>query len=219
MAITVNQAVTCKEVTEVITKIVRISGKSKPLSLGTDASGKAIPNTENVVFLRAFDAETGDKINSPLSISESRAKAFGFSKLLINPDNATKDNNGGTIEELNTLENQPLYFECSLRVIPDGKIGDWGYKTKKALTVNGVSYNAGDIVPYRSVNTLIIESVGREFSANDFKSAGLESANARADAAGDMAYRTTMFTLIYRRNPNMSNDDDVNKLLNIPLRK
>lgn len=61
-----------KEATETIVKVVRISGKTKPLAI----NGKE--NTDNVVFLRAFDAESGAKIDTPLSITESRAKMFGF---------------------------------------------------------------------------------------------------------------------------------------------
>lgn len=61
-----------KEATETIVKVVRISGKTKPLAI----NGKE--NTDNVVFLRAFDAESGARLDTPLSITESRAKMFGF---------------------------------------------------------------------------------------------------------------------------------------------
>ena len=69
-----------KEATETIVKVVRISGKTKPLAI----NGKE--NTDNVVFLRAFDAESGAKLDTPLSITESRAKMFGFSCLCISEE-------------------------------------------------------------------------------------------------------------------------------------
>lgn len=71
-----------KEATETIVKVVRISGKTKPLAI----NGKE--NTDNVVFLRAFDAESGAKLETPLSITESRAKMFGFSCLCISEETA-----------------------------------------------------------------------------------------------------------------------------------
>lgn len=61
-----------KEATKTIVKVVRISGKTKPLAI----NGKE--NTDNVVFLRAFDAESGAKFDTPLSITESRAKCSVF---------------------------------------------------------------------------------------------------------------------------------------------
>lgn len=203
--------VTIKEATNVVTKIVRISGKTRPLQIG----GK--PNDENVVFLRAFDATTGEKLNTPLSITESRAKMFGFSCLTINPDAATTDANGGLVEEMNTLTNPPKYYEMSLREIPDGKVGDWGYKTKKDITVDGKQYKTGDIVPYRTVNTFVIEAIGKEYKESDFKSKELETINAKANAAGDMAYRLSMFEMLYGRKPILTNEDDRIELLKIPV--
>ena len=113
-----------KEATETIVKVVRISGKTKPLAI----NGKE--NTDNVVFLRAFDAESGAKLDTPLSITESRAKMFGFSCLCISEETAERDNAGNMVEELNTLANPPKYYEMTLRVIPKGEPGEWGYKTK-----------------------------------------------------------------------------------------
>lgn len=114
-----------KEATETVVKVVRISGKTKPLAI----NGKE--NTDNVVFLRAFDAESGAKLDTPLSITESRAKMFGFSCLCISEETAERDNAGNMVEELNTLTNPPKYYEMTLRVIPKGEPGEWGYKTKK----------------------------------------------------------------------------------------
>lgn len=66
-----------KEATETIVKVVRISGKTKPLAI----NGKE--NTDNVVFLRAFDAESGAKLDTPLSITESRAKCSVFRAFVL----------------------------------------------------------------------------------------------------------------------------------------
>ena len=120
-----------KEATETIVKVVRISGKTKPLAI----NGKE--NSDNVVFLRAFDAESGAKLDTPLSITESRAKMFGFSCLCISKEIAERDNAGNMVEELNTLANPPKYYEMTLRIVPKGEPGEWGYKTKKAVTVDG----------------------------------------------------------------------------------
>lgn len=113
-----------KEATETIVKVVRISGKTKPLAI----NGKE--NTDNVVFLRAFDAESGAKLDTPLSITESRANVR-FSCLCISEETAERDNAGNMVEELNTLTNPPKYYEMTLRVIPKGEPGEWGYKTKR----------------------------------------------------------------------------------------
>ena len=144
-----------KEATETIVKVVRISGKTKPLAI----NGKE--NTDNVVFLRAFDAESGAKLDTPLSITESRAKMFGFSCLCISEETAERDNAGNMVEELNTLTNPPKYYEMTLRVIPKGEPGEWGYKTKKAVTVDGKEYKAGELVPYRTTGTMIVEAMGK----------------------------------------------------------
>lgn len=200
-----------KEATNVVTKIVRISGKTRPLQI----AGKE--NTTNVVFLRAFDATSGEKLNTPLSITESRAKMFGFSCLTINPDAATTDANGGLVEEMNTLANPPKYYEMTLREIPEGQPGEWGYKTKKDIEVDGKKYKAGDLVPYRAVGTFVIEAIGKEYKESDFKSKEIETINAKATAAGDMAYRLSMFEMLYGRKPVMSNEDDRNELLKIPV--
>ena len=201
-----------KEATEVITKVVRISGKTKPLQI----NGKE--NTDNVIFLRAFDAETGAKLNTPLSITESRAKMFGFSALCISEEFAGKDDGGNLIEELNTLANPPKYYEMTLRVIPDGKVGDWGYKTKKNVKVDGKEYKAGDIVPYRTVNTMLIEAVGKEYRESDFKSSAIERINGSAKAAGDMSYRLETFKLMFGRAANLTNEEDRNLVLSLPTR-
>lgn len=201
-----------KEATEVITKVVRISGKTKPLQI----NGKE--NTDNVIFLRAFDAETGAKLNSPLSITESRAKMFGFSALCISEEFAGKDDGGNLVEELNTLANPPKYYEMTLRVIPDGKVGDWGYKTKKDVKVDGKDYKAGDIVPYRTVNTMLIEAVGKEYRESDFKSSAIERINGSAKAAGDMSYRLETFKLMFGRAANLTNEEDRNIVLSLPTR-
>lgn len=201
-----------KEATEVITKVVRISGKTKPLQINGQE------NKENVIFLRAFDAETGAKLNTPLSITESRAKMFGFSALCISEEFAGKDDGGNLVEELNTLANPPKYYEMTLRVIPDGKVGDWGYKTKKEVTIDGKHYNPGDIVPYRTVNTLLIEAVGKEYRESDFKSSAIERINGSAKAAGDMSYRLETFKLMFGRAANLANEDDRNIVLSLPTR-
>lgn len=201
-----------KEATEVITKVVRISGKTKPLQI----NGKE--NTDNVIFLRAFDAETGAKLNTPLSITESRAKMFGFSALCINEEFAGNDDGGNLVEELNTLANPPKYYEMTLRVIPDGKVGDWGYKTKKDVKMDGKEYKAGDIVPYRTVNTMLIEAVGKEYRESDFKSSAIERINGSAKAAGDMSYRLETFKLMFGRPANLTNEEDRNIVLSLPTR-
>lgn len=203
---------TIKEATEVITKVVRISGKTRPLQI----NGK--DNTDNVIFLRAFDAETGAKLNTPLSITESRAKMFGFSALCINTEFAGNDDGGNLVEELNTLANPPKYYELTLRVIPDGKVGDWGYKTKKDVKIDGKEYKVGDIVPYRTVNTLLIEAVGKEYRESDFKSSAIEKINGSAKAAGDMSYRLETFKLMFGRSANLMNEDDRNLVLSLPTR-
>lgn len=203
---------TIKEATEVITKVVRISGKTRPLQI----NGK--DNVDNVIFLRAFDAETGAKLNTPLSITESRAKMFGFSALCINAEFAGNDDGGNLVEELNTLANPPKYYEMTLRVIPDGKVGDWGYKTKKDVKIDGKEYKAGDIVPYRTVNTLLIEAVGKEYRESDFKSSAIERINGSAKAAGDMSYRLETFKLMFGRSANLMNEDDRNLVLSLPTR-
>ena len=177
-----------KEATETIIKVVRISGKTKPLAI----NGKE--NTDNVVFLRAFDAESGAKLDTPLSITESRAKMFGFSCLCISEETAERDNAGNMVEELNTLTNPPKYYEMTLRVIPKGEPGEWGYKTKKAVTVDG-----------------------KEYKDTDFKSAAINRINGAANAAGDMAYRVETFRLMFGRVPNMANEEDRNTLLSLPV--
>lgn len=200
-----------KEATETIVKVVRISGKTKPLAI----NGKE--NTDNVVFLRAFDAESGTKLETPLSITESRAKMFGFSCLCISEETAERDNAGNMVEELNTLTNPPKYYEMTLRVIPKGEPGEWGYKTKKAVTVDGKEYKAGELVPYRTTGTMIVEAIGKEYKESDFKSKELETINAKANAAGDMAYRLSMFEMLYGRKPILTNEDDRIELLKIPV--
>lgn len=200
-----------KEATEVITQVVRISGKTKPLAI----NGKE--NTENVVFLRAFDAESGQKLNTPLSITESRAKMFGFSCLCINEDNAEHDNGGNMVEELNTLANPPKYYEMTLRIVPAGEVGEWGYKTKKDITVDGKAYKAGELVPYRTTGTMIIEAIGKEYRESDFQSAAIKRINGAANAAGDMAYRLETFRLMFGRSANMAVEEDRNILLSLPV--
>ena len=200
-----------KEATETIVKVVRISGKTKPLAI----NGKE--NTDNVVFLRAFDAESGAKLDTPLSITESRAKMFGFSCLCISEETAERDNAGNMVEELNTLTNPPKYYEMTLRVIPKGEPGEWGYKTKKAVTVDGKEYKAGELVPYRTTGTMIVEAIGKEYKDTDFKSAAINRINGAAKAAGDMAYRVETFRLMFGRVPNMANEEDRNTLLSLPV--
>lgn len=200
-----------KEATETVVKVVRISGKTKPLAI----NGKE--NTDNVVFLRAFDAESGAKLDTPLSITESRAKMFGFSCLTINEDSAERDNAGNMVEELNTLTNPPKYYEMTLRVIPKGEPGEWGYKTKKAVKVDGKEYKAGELVPYRTTGTMIVEAIGKEYKDTDFKSAAINRINGAANAAGDMAYRVETFRLMFGRVPNMANEEDRNTLLSLPV--
>lgn len=200
-----------KEATETIVKVVRISGKTKPLAI----NGKE--NTDNVVFLRAFDAESGAKLETPLSITESRAKMFGFSCLCINEDNAEHDNGGNMVEELNTLANPPKYYEMTLRVIPAGDVGEWGYKTKKAVNVDGKDYKPGDLVPYRTTGTMLIEAIGKEYKDTDFKSTAINRINGAANAAGDMAYRLETFRLMFGRSANMAVEEDRNILLSLPV--
>lgn len=200
-----------KEATETIVKVVRISGKTKPLAI----NGKE--NTDNVVFLRAFDAESGAKLDTPLNITESRAKMFGFSCLCISEETAERDNAGNMVEELNTLTNPPKYYEMTLRVIPKGEPGEWGYKTKKAVTVDGKEYKAGELVPYRTTGTMIVEAIGKEYKDTDFKSAAINRINGAANAAGDMAYRVETFRLMFGRVPNMANEEDRNTLLSLPV--
>lgn len=200
-----------KEATETIVKVVRISGKTKPLAI----NGKE--NTDNVVFLRAFDAESGAKLDTPLSITESRAKMFGFSCLCISEETAERDNAGNMVEELNTLTNPPKYYEMTLRVIPKGEPGEWGYKTKKAVTVDGKEYKAGELVPYRATGTMIVEAIGKEYKDTDFKSAAINRINGAANAAGDMAYRVETFRLMFGHTPNMANEEDRNTLLSLPV--
>lgn len=200
-----------KEATETIVKVVRISGKTKPLAI----NGKE--NTDNVVFLRAFDAESGAKLDTPLSITESRAKMFGFSCLCISEETAERDNAGNMVEELNTLANPPKYYEMTLRVVPKGEPGEWGYKTKKAVTVDGKEYKAGELVPYRTTGTMIVEAIGKEYKDTDFKSAAINRINGAANAAGDMAYRVETFRLMFGRVPNMANEEDRNTLLSLPV--
>lgn len=200
-----------KEATETIVKVVRISGKTKPLAI----NGKE--NTDNVVFLRAFDAESGAKLDTPLSITESRAKMFGFSCLCISEETAERDNAGNMVEELNTLTNPPKYYEMTLRVVPKGEPGEWGYKTKKAVTVDGKEYKAGGIVPYRTTGTMIVEAIGKEYKDTDFKSAAINRINGAANAAGDMAYRVETFRLMFGRVPNVANEEDRNTLLSLPV--
>lgn len=200
-----------KEATETVVKVVRISGKTKPLAI----NGKE--NTDNVVFLRAFDAESGAKLDTPLSITESRAKMFGFSCLCISEETAERDNAGNMVEELNTLTNPPKYYEMTLRVIPKGEPGEWGYKTKKTITVDGKEYKAGELVPYRTTGTMIVEAIGKEYKDTDFKSAAINRINGAANAAGDMAYRVETFRLMFGRVPNMANEEDRNTLLSLPV--
>lgn len=200
-----------KEATETIVKVVRISGKTKPLAI----NGKE--NTDNVVFLRAFDAESGAKLDTPLSITESRAKMFGFSCLCISEETAERDNAGNMVEELNTLANPPKYYEMTLRVVPKGEPGEWGYKTKKAVMVDGKEYKAGELVPYRTTGTMIVEAIGKEYKDTDFKSAAINRINGAANAAGDMAYRVETFRLMFGRVPNMANEEDRNTLLSLPV--
>lgn len=200
-----------KEATETIVKVVRISGKTKPLAI----NGKE--NTDNVVFLRAFDAESGAKLDTPLSITESRAKMFGFSCLCISEETAERDNAGNMVEELNTLANPPKYYEMTLRIIPKGEPGEWGYKTKKAVTVDGKEYKVGELVPYRTTDTMIVEAIGKEYKDTDFKSAAINRINGAASAAGDMAYRVETFRLMFGRVPNMANEEDRNTLLSLPV--
>ena len=223
-----------KEATETIVKVVRISGKTKPLAI----NGKE--NTDNVVFLRAFDAESGAKLDTPLSITESRAKMFGFSCLCISEETAERDNAGNMVEELNTLTNPPKYYEMTLRVIPKGEPGEWGYKTKKAVTVDGKEYKAGElgllIAEYELstrketgrlpkdgalvttiVSSNMAEAIGKEYKDTDFKSAAINRINGAANAAGDMAYRVETFRLMFGRVPNMANEEDRNTLLSLPV--
>lgn len=200
-----------KEATETVVKVVRISGKTKPMAI----NGKE--NTDNVVFLRAFNAESGAKLDTPLSITESRAKMFGFSCLCISEETAERDNAGNMVEELNTLTNPPKYYEMTLRVIPKGEPGEWGYKTKKAVTVDGKEYKAGELVPYRTTGTMIVEAIGKEYKDTDFKSAAINRINGAANAAGDMAYRVETFRLMFGRVPNMANEEDRNMLLSLPV--
>lgn len=202
-----------KEATEVITKVVRISGKTKPLQINGQE------NKDNVIFLRAFDAETGAKLNTPLSITESRAKMFGFSALCISEEFAGKDDGGNLVEELNTLANPPKYYEMTLRVIPESKSGEvWGYKTKKDVKVDEKQYKAGDLVPYRTMGTMLIEAVGKEYRETDFKSSAIERINGSAKAAGDMSYRLETFKLMFGRAANLTNEEDRNIVLSLPTR-
>ena len=104
-----------KEATETIVKVVRISGKTKPLAI----NGKRILITSySCVHLMPKAVRNSD---TPLSITESRAKMFGFSCLCISEETAERDNAGNMVEELNTLTNPPKYYEMTLRVIPKGE--------------------------------------------------------------------------------------------------
>lgn len=197
------------EATETIVKVVRISGKTKPIQIN------GANNTDNVIFMRAFDAQSGDKINTPLSITESRAKMFGFSCLCINPE-AAEQTNDGLVEELNTLANPPKYYEMTLRVIPEAEDGvTYGYRTKKAIKVGDKEYKANDLVPYRAQGTYIIEAIGKEYKESDFRSPAIEEINNTAQAVGDMAYKRKMFELLYSRKPVLSNSDDIALLMAI----
>ena len=121
------------------------------------------------------------------------------------------------VEELNTLANPPKYYEMTLRVVPKGEPGEWGYKTKKAVTVDGKEYKAGELVPYRTTGTMIVEAIGKEYKDTDFKSAAINRINGAANAAGDMAYRVETFRLMFGRVPNMANEEDRNTLLSLPV--
>lgn len=157
----------CKEATERITKVVRIVKKSKPAAL------RGAENSD-VVFLTAIDAVTGVPMEKPLTITESRAKMFGLTQLLITEADNAEVVEGRQVVDLTEQGREVLVLELDLLLIPDGEIGDWGYKTKKPVEVDGKQYQTGDIVPYKAVNTLLIQSIIRRCRESDFPCESVE---------------------------------------------
>lgn len=92
-----------------------------------------------------------------------------------------------------------------------------GLQNQKAVTVDGKEYKAGELVPYRTTGTMIVEAIGKEYKDTDFKSAAINRINGAANAAGDMAYRVETFHLMFGRVPNMANEEDRNTLLSLPV--
>lgn len=130
---------------------IRLSGLHQPATLNGN------PNADKVTFLTVTDAMSGQPLTKQLTTTPERAHLFGFSCFCIS-ENATDDGRGGLIEELNTLNNKPRYFEIVVRDVPQVKEGESvGYYTKN-----------GEWREYRNGNCYIIENVVNELESEKF---------------------------------------------------
>lgn len=87
------------------------------ISCPTEIKGQA--NTELINFLQAYDAESGQKIDCPFSISAKRADAFSLRKLIVTDANGTACY--GKIE-LNGLNAKPLVIEADVKDVKEGDV-------------------------------------------------------------------------------------------------
>lgn len=181
-AVQTNPAI--QEATEHKTLALRVTRKSRPVAFNGHA------NTDNVTFIDGVDIATGLALEKPLTITEARAKMLGLQQLLINEDFAVKDRytrdaGNGKTETIETLSEDmfaqghgDLILELDVLVIPDGQVGDYGYRTKRSVTVDGKTYAAGDLVPYRMVNTMLVQKILGRVDPKLIKCRSLEMNNA-----------------------------------------
>lgn len=87
---------------------------------------------EGVLFIKAQNLVTGEL--EQFATTEERAKMFAH-EALVNSANLGKE------------------FEIVVRVIPKAENGVTpAYKTRKEITIDGVTYVAGSLVPYRNLD-------------------------------------------------------------------
>lgn len=89
-------------------------------------------NLQGVVFIKAQNLKTGEL--EQFATTYDRAKQFAHESL-VNTANIGKD------------------FEVVVRVIPKADENTRpAYKTRKNVEIDGITYNAGDLVPYRNLD-------------------------------------------------------------------
>ena len=92
----------------------------------------SVEELKNVLFIKAQNLVTGEL--EQFATTEDRARMFAH-EALLNSANLGKD------------------FEVVVRVIPKAENGIIpAYKTRKEINIDGVTYSAGSLVPYRNLD-------------------------------------------------------------------
>lgn len=140
------------EVTKTETKIISLMSVKQPENIGAtievDADGKEyekkIANTNKVQFVTAHDIATGQKIR--FTTTTERAESFDHSQLFA-------EGAEGSV------------FEVIVKYIPKATTdAKPAYKTRKKVDIEGVTYEKGELVPYRNEDFFVIEGVVRRLT-------------------------------------------------------